>query len=162
MWISISDLWKQNDHKHDGEGPGGQKPDDGELPLNGGVVTDHGEHVEPLDGHSEDREETRDYGHNKQAVEELQVVTWPARQVGRQAYHPVHDEGEGEQRRRDDVGVGEERGRRLGQELLDEDQEGDDTGEEADAADNNVEVTQANGHDGCQSNVTKLSLPGRK
>ena len=65
MRVIMPDLRKQNDHKQDGEGPGGQKPDDGELPLNGGVVTDYGEHVEPLNGHPEDREEARDDGHNK-------------------------------------------------------------------------------------------------
>ena len=161
MWISISDLWKQNDHKHDGEGPGGQKPDDGELPFYCGVVADHGEHVEPLNGHSEDREEARDYRHNKQAIKELEVVTFiDIRHGGHQGYHAVHEERQGEQGRGDDVRIGEERGRRLGQELLDENEEGDDTREEADAANDNVEVAQANGHGDCQSNGTILSLPG--
>ena len=161
MWISISDLWKQNDHKHDGEGPGGQKPDDGELPFYSGVVADHGEHVEPLNGHSEDREEARDYRHNKQAIQELEVVTFiDIRHGGHQGYHAVHEERQGEQGWGDDVRIGEERGRRLGQELLDENEEGDDTREEADAANDNVEVAQANGHGDCQSNGTILSLPG--
>ena len=158
MKIIVTDLWKQNYHKHDGEGPGGQKPDDGELPLNGGVVTDHGEHVEPLNRHPEDREEARDDGHNKQAVQGLEVVARPLRQGRDQAYHAIQEERQGEQGRGDYVRVGEERGRRLGQELLDEDKQGGDTREEADAANDNVEVTQADGHNDCQTNGTILIL----
>ena len=145
-WLMIPDLRKKNDHKHDGQGPGGQKPDYWKLPLDGGVVPDHGEHMESLNGHPEDREETRDYCHNKQTVEKLEVVTGPVRHGGHQANHPVQEEGEGEEGRGDDVRVWEEGGRRMGKELLDEDEEGDNTGQEADAADDDVEVAQSNWH----------------
>ena len=70
----VPDLGQQDDDEDNGESPGRQEPDDGELALDGGVVPDHSEHVEPLYRHPQHGEEAGHDGHHKQAVEKLEVV----------------------------------------------------------------------------------------
>ena len=111
--------------------------------------------MEPLYGDSQDGEEARDNGDNKQAIEQFEMVATLLDDGGDQADDPVQEEGEGEEGGGDGVGVGEETVRqRAVNELLDENHEGEDAGDEADAAEDDIKRGQLECH-----YVQLLSLP---
>ena len=140
-------LREENDDKDDRECPGGEEPEDRELSPDGRVVLHHGKHVEPLYGDSQDGEEARDNGDNKQAIEQFEMVATLLDDGGDQADDPVQEEGEGEEGGGDGVGVGEETVRqRAVNELLDENHEGEDAGDEADAAEDDIKRGQLECH----------------
>ena len=72
LWVL--DLRQKDDDKDDGEGPRGEKPEDRELPPDGGVVSHYGEHVEPFYWNSQHREESGDNGNNEESIEEFKVI----------------------------------------------------------------------------------------
>ena len=72
--LLILNLRQKNDDEDDGESPGWQEPDDGELSLDGWVVPDHSEHMEPLYRHPQHGEEAGNDGHHEQAVQKLEMV----------------------------------------------------------------------------------------
>ena len=74
-WSFVSYLWQKNDDENYGESPGGEEPDDGELSLDGGVVSDNSEHMKPLNRHSKHGEEASDNSNHEEAIEKLEMVT---------------------------------------------------------------------------------------
>ena len=142
-WFLILYLRQEDDHKDDGECPGRQEPEYRELSSDSGVVLHYGKHVEPLYGDSQDGEEARDNGNNEEAIEEFEMVATLLDDGGDQAYDAVQQEGQGEQGRGDGVGVGEETVRqRSVNELLDENHEGENAGDEADTAQDDIKRGQ--------------------
>ena len=142
-WLLVLYLREEDDHKDDGEGPGGEEPEYRELSPDSRVVLHHGKHVEPLYGDSQDGEESRDNCHNEEAIEEFEMVTTLLDDGRVQSYDAVQQEGQREEGGGDGVGVGEEAVRqRPVNELLDENHEGEDAGYEADTAEDDVERGQ--------------------
>ena len=68
-------MWQKDDDEHYGESPGGEEPDDGELSLDGGVVSDNSKHMKPLNRHSKHGEEASDNSNHEEAIEKLEMVT---------------------------------------------------------------------------------------
>ena len=95
--------------------------------------------MESFDCSSEDGEESRDDGDNKQAVDEIELVAVVGELGGLE--HPIEEEAEGEEGGGHRVGVGEEPvGRRLVDELGPQHDGCHHTGDKADGADDDVEV----------------------
>ena len=141
--LLVLDLREEDDHKHDWEGPGGEEPEYRELPPDSRVVLHHGEHVEPLNGDSQDGEESRDDCNHEEPIEEFEMVATLLDDGGVQSYDPVQEQGQWEEGGGDGVGVGEEAvGQRTVNELLDENHEGENAGDEADTAQDDVKRGQ--------------------
>ena len=80
------------------------------------------------------------------------MVAVALRHAGHQGDHPIKQKPQGEQTGGDRVRVDEEAvSGRLVDELLDEDDEGGDAGDEADGAKDDVECGQVHGQRGCGS-----------
>ena len=133
-------LAHEDDDETDGQHPGGEEPGDGELLGDSRGVSVDGKGLEPLDGGAEDREEAGYNRHDEEAVDEVVLVA----RVVELWQDPVQQEPQGEEGRGHRVRVGEVAvGRRLVDELGHEHNGGDDACDEADGADNDVEVGEA-------------------
>ena len=92
----VLELAAEDDNKTDCDKPGGREPGDRELLAHDAGVPVHGEGLESLNGHPEDREEARDHRDDKETVDKDVLVagyvkSWVERQ------NPIEEEAEGEE-----------------------------------------------------------------
>ena len=136
----VIELAEKDNDKTDRDEPGRRKPGEGELLAHDAGVPVHGEGLEPLYGHAQDREEARDHRNNEETVDKGVLVAGDVK-GGVEGKDPVEEEAEGEEDRGENVRVGEEAmSHGLVDELGNEDDGSDDAGHETDGAHYDVEI----------------------
>ena len=92
----VFELAAKDDNKTDCDKPGSREPGDRELLAHDAGVSVHGEGLESLDGHPEDREEARDHRDDKETVDkDILVAGYVKSWVERQ--DPIEEKAEGEE-----------------------------------------------------------------